>query len=135
MCLAKALLYGLLSGILQLITLWIAYMGWATMHFCQVLVFLIVLGIDLLFILIDFQRINMLLSGSPILKMLFWFMIIYDIIGLLVGYFAYANFKESFYANHPPGYSMFDAGSLSQYDNPGSNNRGGYQVYNVNANR
>ena len=33
-CLAKMILYSPFAGIMQLITLWIIYMGWATMHFC-----------------------------------------------------------------------------------------------------
>lgn len=33
-CLSKMILYSPISGIFQLITLWIIYMAWATMHFC-----------------------------------------------------------------------------------------------------
>jgi len=76
------------------------------------MIFMICLGIDLLFILIDFQRMNLLLSGAPMMKMLFWMLIIYDILGIFITYRAYSNFKENFYKSHPAGYSMFDAGNM-----------------------
>eukprot|EP00349_Pseudokeronopsis_sp_Brazil_P006548 CAMPEP_0202966778 /NCGR_PEP_ID=MMETSP1396-20130829/11338_1 /ASSEMBLY_ACC=CAM_ASM_000872 /TAXON_ID= /ORGANISM="Pseudokeronopsis sp., Strain Brazil" /LENGTH=124 /DNA_ID=CAMNT_0049691017 /DNA_START=12 /DNA_END=386 /DNA_ORIENTATION=- len=86
---AKMVLYSPLSGLLQLITLWIAYMAWATMHFCQAMILMICLAIDLLFILIDFNRMNLLLSGAPFMKALYWAVIIYDVIAAILAFRAY----------------------------------------------
>ena len=81
-----------------MISLWILYMGWATMHFCQVMIFMIAVGIDLLFIMIDFNRMNMLLSGNTIMQMLFWLVIIYDVVAFILTFRAYKNFKTAYYA-------------------------------------
>ena len=34
----KAVLFGILSGVFNLVSIWIDYMGYATMHYCQVMI-------------------------------------------------------------------------------------------------
>jgi len=34
----KAMLFGILSGVFNLVSIWIDYMGYATMHYCQVMI-------------------------------------------------------------------------------------------------
>ena len=91
------MLYSPITGILQLITLWIIYMGWATMHFCQVMVFMVSAGIDLLFLMIDYNRINMVYRGSTIMLILYWLIIAYNLIALFLSYKAYSCFKNAYY--------------------------------------
>lgn len=88
-CLAKSILYSPISGIMQLITLWMLYMGWATMHFCQVMVFMVGVGIDMFFLLLDYKRMSIILSGNGILMFLFWMMVVYDVIAFIISYKAY----------------------------------------------
>jgi hypothetical protein len=59
-----------------------------------VLIVVIVLGIDLLMNIIDYNRMTMALSGNAVLMMLFWFMLIYNFLGLIISYRAYKIFKE-----------------------------------------
>ena len=90
----KFLIWGPLSGILQLISVWMVYNAWATMHFCSTLMCVIFVGFDLLIVGMDFSRINAMLSYSPTYQFLFYSMLAYYIIALVVSYRAYRCFKE-----------------------------------------
>ena len=45
---ARAYVFGFLNGMLHLISLWIDYMGYATMHHCQVMVIAFCGGVEAL---------------------------------------------------------------------------------------
>lgn len=93
--LVKFFIWGTLSGILSLISVWIAYNAWATMHFCNTMVVLIFTALDLLMILIDFSRINAALAYSnSLLKFMFYGMIVYYVFAIVVSFRAYRCFKE-----------------------------------------
>jgi hypothetical protein len=70
------------------------YMAWATMHFCQTIVVLVVVSFDLLFLLLDSKNVQIYYSGQPIFKMLYWGMVLYGVIAIIVAYRAQACFKK-----------------------------------------
>ena len=54
--LMKMMLFGTMQGLFQLINLWVVYTAYATMHFCAVLIYLIMCIFDFLFLLVDWKR-------------------------------------------------------------------------------
>ena len=56
----RAYIFGFLTGFMHLISMWIDYMGYATMHFCQVLVMAICGGIEAMMLFINMQ------DGGPL---------------------------------------------------------------------
>ena len=58
--LGRAYVFGFLVGVMHMISLWIDYMGYATMHFCQVLVVAICGGIEAMMLFINLQ------DGGPL---------------------------------------------------------------------
>ena len=99
-CLNKLLLYGGLAGIFQLINLWVIYTGFATLHFCSILVYFIMCCFDLLFACMDWQRYETVMKGqesSLFVQFLFTSQIIYFIVAIFYSYQAYGHFKTLFH--------------------------------------
>ena len=56
----RAYVFGFLTGVMHMISMWIDYMGYATMHYCQVLVIAICGGIEAMMLFINLQ------DGGPL---------------------------------------------------------------------
>ena len=56
----RAYVFGFLTGAMHMISMWIDYMGYATMHYCQVLVVAICGGIEAMMLFINLQ------DGGPL---------------------------------------------------------------------
>ena len=114
----KTLTMGVLSGILQLITLWILYTSWATMHYCSLMFFMFSTGIDLLIMLMQVNAIIALFQTNVAMATLFMMMLIYYVVAEYVAYKAYSCFKKCYDEQHGiqrHGYSPFTNG-MAQYD-------------------
>jgi hypothetical protein len=98
-CLIKFLLFGPLAGLFQLINLWVIYTAFATMHFCSVLIYLIMCSFDLLFVSMDWQRLMKITNNdaNPFVIFLFVLMVIYYILAIFYSYRSYNHFKMLFF--------------------------------------
>ena len=72
--LAKAYVFGPIAGLFQLFTLWMIYLSWSTMHFCQCLF------IFFFFILETFTTLGLAMNSSKSGWVLY-FMTAYNIVG------------------------------------------------------
>ena len=111
----KAMVLGPLAFIFQLIFLWILYITYATMNFCQCML----LGI---FFFIEVLQ-TMSIVGSPkihgVLALLAWSMLIYNLVGLGITWRAYWAFSTKFNQMH---------GGYQQQSQPyGGNNQASQQ--------
>ena len=88
----KSMLFGFISGLFQCITMWIIYVSWATMHWCQTIFLMIIIGMDLFLLFITFTAI----SGGGVLTFMLFGMLAYDAIAMFVSYKAYSVFKRCF---------------------------------------
>ena len=61
----KIFLLGPMSGVMQGITVWIDYMSYATMHFCQILFQLIFACFDALVYMSYYKDLKYQLKGNP----------------------------------------------------------------------
>ena len=99
-CFVKLILYGGLAAIFQLINLWVIYTAFATMHFCSVLIYLIMSSFDLLFAVMDWQRYEAAMKdkeSSKMVEFLFIVQIVYFIIAITYSFKAYGHFKQLFF--------------------------------------
>ena len=93
-CLTKMLLFGFLTGILNLFSVWIIYNAWATMHFCNLIFYMVFCGLDLLMQLSDFSRVSAYLGmQNTFYQLLYYAMIIFLFVAMFVSYKAYKSFK------------------------------------------
>lgn len=101
-CVIKFILFGTLVSMFQLINLWVAYSAYATMHFCSVLIYLIMCSFAIMYVNLDWKRLMVLNNDkvNPFFMVLFSFMVIYYVIAVYYSYQAYKHFKALFIQQH-----------------------------------
>lgn len=94
----KWILFGPLAGMFQLINLWVCYTAYATMHFCSVIIYMIICGFDLMFASLDWNRLQKKNEGntSGFETFLFTIMVIFYLVAIFQSYRTYSVFKELF---------------------------------------
>ncbi|CDW72819.1 UNKNOWN [Stylonychia lemnae] len=121
-CFVKFIQYGGLAGIFQLINLWVIYSAFATMHFCSVLIYLIMCIFDLLFAVMDWKKYETKNSEDPdkessiVMQFLFIVQIVYFIIAIYFSYRAYSHFKILFFIQ----LGRFSNGANREFDDTDS---------------
>ena len=96
----KVFLFSPMNAAMQGITVWIDYLGYATMHFCQILVILIFSGFDALVLMSDYKALKFKMSASPFLQILYWSMLGFTMCKALFALFCYTSFKRAFRETH-----------------------------------
>lgn len=100
--LCRAYTFGFLTGLLHLISMWIDYLGYATMHYCQVIVIGCCGAMEVLML---WMNIN---DGGPIEEMIyessltiatFYVMLIFSAIKAITGFYVYSSFKREYTAS------------------------------------
>ena len=79
---ARANLFGFMSGVLHLISVWIDYMGYATMHFCQIMVITFCGGIEALMLVMNLRDGGMMQSfiyESKMSLIVFWTLLAFSV--------------------------------------------------------
>lgn len=99
MAICKAYTLSFYTGVLHLISLWIDYMGYATMHYCQVL-FICFCGLFELIMLCMNARNGGILQqrifDSKLTVATFYVMMLFSMTKCVVGFFVYKSFKKEF---------------------------------------
>lgn len=98
----RAMLFDMMTGLFHGIVIWIDYMGYATMHFCQVFIMFIQAMMDFFFLLMYYQdeKFRKIIDKSTETKIAFWFLVIFNLIKMLITFNAYKKFKLAFYFQH-----------------------------------
>lgn len=98
MVLAKFFLVDNMTGIFQMIDLWIIYSAYATMHFCSVLIFFILTIFDLLFLNLDWNKMTEKNDdkATPIDYFVFSLIVIYNVFAIIFSYRIYGHYKTLF---------------------------------------
>ena len=84
----KGYLFGPVAGLFQLFQLWMLYMAWSTMHFCQSLFMVFFLALE------GATMIGYLVGGAE--SWLLWVMSAYNVIGAFWCYTAYKKFFSKY---------------------------------------
>lgn len=94
----KSFLFGLMSGIFNLINAWITYMGYATMHYCQTMIIIFAAVMDMVMAAMSWQQIRMYLQADTMKMIIFWYLFAFAVVKFAVAVLAYSSFRAAFYA-------------------------------------
>jgi hypothetical protein len=106
----KVVLFGMVNGLFNLISIWITYMGYATMHFCQVLIICFSAIMDLVMLAISWGALSEYLKVDYVLMIMFWLIFAFALVKFIIASLCYVSFKEAFNEQHQGqtfGSSMF----------------------------
>ena len=79
----RAYVFGFLTGALHLISMWVDYMGYATMHFCQVMVVSFCGGVEALMLFMNLRDggpMQAAVYKSNLTQFVFWIMFMFAVI-------------------------------------------------------
>lgn len=96
----KVMLFGMLNGLFNLISIWITYMGYATMHFCQVLIICFSAIMDLVMLGISWQALSEYLKVDNFLMAVFWLIFAFALVKFVIATLCYVSFKDAFEEQH-----------------------------------
>ena len=92
----KGLLFGPISGIFNLISIWIDYMGYATMHYCQVMIVMFSGLMDVIMAAVQWSSYGTYLKRDTVNLVMFWMIFAFSVVKFIIGCLAYQSFKKAF---------------------------------------
>lgn len=92
----KAVLFGMLTGLFNLVSVWITYMGYATMHHCQVLIVCFSAVMDMVMTGVSWNAISQYLKADLMLMIIFWYLFVFAVVKFVVAVLCYVAFKQAF---------------------------------------
>ena len=102
-CILRMIIFDLMSGFMQAISVWIDYMCYATMNWCQTIIFIFSGGIDLTMLLMSWCKKDSyknMINSHWLSQIGFWLMISFYIVKLVVGFSAFFVWKAEFKKLH-----------------------------------
>mmetsp|Transcript_20815 Transcript_20815/g.25456 ORF Transcript_20815/g.25456 Transcript_20815/m.25456 type:complete len:136 (+) Transcript_20815:121-528(+) len=126
--LCRAFTLGFFTGLLHLITMWIDYLGYATMHYCQVMVIAFCGGIEVLMLYMNANDNGVLeakIYDSNITFATFCVMMVFSSVKCVTGFVVYKSFKHEFVRVYGDNINGSDAfWNTEQYSSSQLNNAG-----------
>ena len=127
MALCRAYTLGFFTGLLHLITMWIDYLGYATMHYCQVMVITFCGGIEVVMLYMnsnDGGELEARIFDTKLTIATFYVMLLFSATKCVTGFVVYKSFKKEFHEVYGEGMNENDAfwNPNSQLSPPNMNN-------------
>ena len=94
---AKMLVFSFLTGFFNLIALWILYLSYATMHYCQTLIVGFGAAMDIVMVATTWTSLRLLLASDTFLFVLFWVIFAFAVCKLALSIVCYSAFKSAFF--------------------------------------
>ncbi len=97
-CVTKFLIFGPITGVFSLINLWVIYSAYASMHFCCLVIFIIMCCCDLFFLNADWRSLKKREGEEDVgfIKFMFIVMGAYYVLSIFICYKIYLVYKEMF---------------------------------------
>ena len=96
----KMILFDPMHGLFAALAIWIDYLGYATMHFCQTMFVCFMGGMDLSMLILQFSsktyRDKYMTDDTK--KYMLYGIFAFEICKVIIGWGAYASFRSAFYA-------------------------------------
>lgn len=121
----RAYTLGFLTGLLHLISMWIDYLGYATMHYCQVMVISFCGGIEVLMLWMNANDGGILeeaIHESSLTVATYYAMLLFSTVKCITGFYVYKSFKQEYVEFYGDNFGGNDAFWNDQYDS-GANNQ------------
>ena len=102
-CVLMMLTQELDEGALHSIQVWIDYMAYASMYFCQCIIVIIVTAIDLfmqVYYYSSSDEYKKKVNATGFSQVVFWAIVSFNVFKIIVFFFAYTKFKKAFYYEH-----------------------------------
>lgn len=90
------ILFGVLYGIMHLLSVWIDYLGYATMHYCQVMIIGLSSLIEIIFASMRWKEVRRELQADQMKMTIFWIIFGFNVVRMIVAFLAYGLFKRVF---------------------------------------
>ena len=97
------MVFDIMSGFMHAISVWIDFMAYSTMHWCQCIILIFSAGLDLGMLLLSWFRSDSykaVINSHWLTTGSFWFFIIFYIVKLCVSCMAFFVWKRDFQALH-----------------------------------
>lgn len=107
----RAYTLGFLTGLLHLITMWIDYLGYATMHYCQVMVISFCGAIEVMMLFMNANDGGILEEAIHESKLTIWtyyVMMAFSTVKCIAGFYVYKSFKNEYVQMYGDGYGGND---------------------------
>ena len=95
----RAYTFGFLTGLLHLISMWIDYLGYATMHYCQVMVIAFCGGIEVMMLWMnanDGGPLEEAVNESSLTVATYYCMLLFSATKFITGMYVYQSFKREY---------------------------------------
>jgi len=100
----RAYTFGFLTGVLHLISMWIDYLGYATMHYCQVMVIAFCGAIEVIMLWMnanDGGPLEEAIHTSKLTLANYYVILIFSTVKCLTGFYVYRSFKQEYHHSYP----------------------------------
>ena len=97
----RAYTLGFLTGLLHLITMWIDYLGYATMHYCQVMVIAFCGGVEVLMLWMnanDGGYLEEAINESSLTIATYYAMMVFSATKFTTAVYVYRAFRDEYYS-------------------------------------
>ncbi len=90
-CVLKALVLGILQGVFNLVNVWIDYISYATMHFCQAMILSFSAIFDIVILAINYNHV----PNHAFIRIAYWTIVAFSAFKFFSGIGAYLAFKRA----------------------------------------
>ena len=90
-CVLKALVLGILQGVFNLVNVWIDYISYATMHFCQTMILSFSAIFDIVLLAMNYSHV----PNHTLIRVAYWTIVSFTVLKLFAGIGAYLDFKKA----------------------------------------
>ena len=95
----KIIVFDPMHGLFSALAIWIDYMGYATMHFCQTMFIMFLGGLDLFMLLLQIssETFRATYFTNDTKKTLIYIILGFEVCRMIIGFGAYTSFRKAFY--------------------------------------
>ena len=118
--LCRAYTLGFLTGVLHLISMWIDYLGYATMHYCQVMVIGFCGSVEVMMLWMnanDGGPLEQAIHESKLTIATYYMCLVFSIVKCITGFYTYRSFKNEYHNMYGSGQNdgFFNDDDRNQY--------------------
>jgi hypothetical protein len=90
------ILFGVLFGIMHLGAVWLDYLGYATMHYCMIMMIGISSLVEIIFSSMRWKEVQRELQAEQMKMAIFWLIFGFNVIRMIIAFLTYGLFKRVF---------------------------------------
>ena len=99
----RAYVFGFMTGALHLVSMWIDYMGFATMHYCQVMVIAFCGGLEAIMLFMNMRDggpLQAAIYETTLTQVIFWMLCVFACVKCYAAVNIYKELKIQYFREH-----------------------------------